>query len=96
MFVGKLSFGLAPVFLVVAGIVAVPTGPFFRYAIGVAMVQYSVLLPLGLYCGQAIGADSRAVRLIQLVGVGAALVAIVYARRFASRAASLESGPGTE
>ena len=81
MFVGKLSFGLAPIFLAVAGIVALPAATFFRYAVGVALVQYVVLLALGFYFGQAIGAGSHAIRLIEYVEVGAALIAIVYVRR---------------
>jgi membrane protein DedA with SNARE-associated domain len=80
-FVGKLSFGLAPIFLVVAGIVAFPAALFFRYAVGVALVQYAVLLFLGFYCGHALGAASWAMRLMQYVGVGTALMVIIYARR---------------
>jgi membrane protein DedA with SNARE-associated domain len=81
MFVGKLSFGLAPIFLAVAGIVALPAPTFFRYAVGVALVQYAVLLALGFYFGQVIGAGSHAIRLIEYVEVGAALIAIIYVRR---------------
>jgi membrane protein DedA with SNARE-associated domain len=80
-FVGKLSFGFAPIFLVVAGIVAFPPVLFFRYAVGVALVEYAVLLVLGFYCGHALGAASWAIRFVQYVGVGAALIVIVYVQR---------------
>ena len=80
-FVGKVSFGLAPIFLVVAGIVAFPAPLFFRYAVGVALAQYAVLLVLGFYLGHAIGAVSQAIRLIQYVGVGAAVIVIIYVQR---------------
>jgi membrane protein DedA with SNARE-associated domain len=81
MFVGKLSLGLSPAFLAVAGIVALPAAIFFRYAVGVALIQYGVLLGLGFYFGHAIGAASHAIRLIQCVGGGAVLIAIIYVCR---------------
>jgi membrane protein DedA with SNARE-associated domain len=96
MFVGKLSFGLAPVFLVVAGIVALPAALFFRYAVGVALVQYAVLLVVGHYVGHATGAASQAIRLLQYVGVGATLIAIIYVRhRLRAYRHNVTSGPRT-
>ena len=79
--VGKLCWALSPAFLVMAGVVAVPAGVFFRYAIGVAVVQYSILMTLGYYFGRAIGPVSGAIRIIQFVIAGVTLVAIVYFRR---------------
>jgi membrane protein DedA with SNARE-associated domain len=81
MFVAKLSWGLSPAFLALAGLVAVPAAIFFRYAVGIAIVQYGVLLALGYYFGHAIGTVSQAIRLIGYIVTGAALVAIVYLRR---------------
>ena len=68
-------------FLAIAGIVAVPAGSFFRDAVGIALVQYGVLMVLGYYFGHAIGTVSQAVRVIGYIAAGAALVAIVYVRR---------------
>ena len=79
--IAKLSWGLAPTLLAVAGIVAVPVAVFFRCAVGIALVQYGVLLGLGYYFGDAIGGVSRAIRVIGSMFAGAVLVAVVYARR---------------
>jgi membrane protein DedA with SNARE-associated domain len=81
MCVAKLSWGLSPAFLAIAGIVNVPMAIFFRYAVGIALVQYSVLLVLGYYFGHAIGTVSHAIRVIGYLVAAAALVAIVYVRR---------------
>jgi membrane protein DedA with SNARE-associated domain len=81
MFIAKLSWGLSPAFLAIAGIVAVPITVFLRYAVGIALVQYGALLVLGYYFGNAIGAVSQAIRIIGYVVASAALAAIVYLRR---------------
>jgi membrane protein DedA with SNARE-associated domain len=81
MCVAKLSWGLSPALLAIAGIVAVPVTTFFRYAAGIAVVQYGVLLLLGYYFGHAIGTVSQAIRVIGYVAAGAALGAIAYLRR---------------
>jgi membrane protein DedA with SNARE-associated domain len=81
MSVGKLSWGLSPAFLAIAGMVALPVASFFRYAVGIALVQYSVLLALGYYFGHAIGTVSQAIRIMGYSVAGATLVAIVYVRR---------------
>jgi membrane protein DedA with SNARE-associated domain len=79
--IAKLSWGISPVLLAVAGIVAVPVTVFFRCAVGIALVQYGVLLGLGYYFGDAIGDVSRAIRVIGYIFAGAVLVAVVYVRR---------------
>jgi membrane protein DedA with SNARE-associated domain len=81
MCVAKLAWGLSPAFLAIAGIVAVPAPSFFRYAIGIALVQYGVLMVLGYYFGYAIGTVSQAIRVMGYIVAGAALVTIVYVRR---------------
>jgi membrane-associated protein len=81
MSVGKLSWGLSPAFLAIAGMVDVPAAIFFRYAVGIALAQYGVLLVLGYYFGHAIGPVSQALRVIGYSVAGATLVAIVYVRR---------------
>ena len=81
MLVGKLSWGLSPAFLAAAGIVAVPIAAFFRYAAGVALVQYAVLLALGYYVGHATAAVSGAIRVTQFMVAAAVVAAIIYLRR---------------
>jgi membrane protein DedA with SNARE-associated domain len=65
MFVGKLAWGLSPIFLAVAGVVAVPADRFFRYAAGVALLQYIVLFFIGYRFGAATATVSTALRLLQ-------------------------------
>jgi membrane protein DedA with SNARE-associated domain len=81
MCIAKLSWGLSPALLAVAGIVAVPVAVFFRCAVGIALVQYGVLLGLGYYFGDAIGGVSRAIRVIGFTFAAAVVVAMVYVRR---------------
>ena len=80
MVVGKLSYGLAPGFLMAAGIVAVPPSRFFRYALGIALLQYGVLLLLGYYLGHAL-VVFHAIRFIPYAMAGVVLMMIVYVRR---------------
>ena len=80
MFVGKLAWGLSPIVLAVAGIVAVPVSRFFRYAAGVALLQYVVLLLVGYYVGAAISTVSTGLRIVQY-GIAVFVVAgLVYLR----------------
>ena len=81
MCVAKLSWGLAPAFLAIAGIINVPVAIFFRYALAIALVQYGVLLVLGYYFGHAVGAVSLAIRIVGYLVAGVALVGIVFVRR---------------
>jgi membrane protein DedA with SNARE-associated domain len=81
MWVAKLSWGVSPALLAVAGIAAVPVATFVSRAFGVAVVQYGLLLPLGYYLGHTIHTVSVAIRLVGYVAAGAVLVALVYGRR---------------
>jgi membrane protein DedA with SNARE-associated domain len=81
MCVGKLSWGLSPAFLAVAGLAAVPVASFFRYAVGIALVQYALLLILGYYFGDAIASVSQAIRVIGFSLAGVALIVIAWKRR---------------
>jgi membrane protein DedA with SNARE-associated domain len=80
MFVGKLAWGLSPIFLAVAGIVAVPPGRFFRYATGVALLQYVVLFFAGYYFGAAATTVSTALRIVQYGIALVVLGGLVYLR----------------
>lgn len=55
MFIGKLSYGIASAFIVVAGTVKMPLRLFFKYGIIVAVLQYGVLLFAGYFLGASLG-----------------------------------------
>jgi membrane protein DedA with SNARE-associated domain len=81
MFVGKLAWGLSPLFLAVAGIVAVPVSRFLRYAASVALVQYVVLFLLGYYFGAVTARVSAALRIVQYGIALGVLCGLVFLRR---------------
>ena len=55
MFIGKLSYGIASAFIVVAGTVKMPLGTFFGWGAVVAVLQYGTLLFLGYFLGESLG-----------------------------------------
>lgn len=55
MFIGKLSYGIASAFIVVAGMVKMPLGTFFAYGSIVAVLQYGTLLFAGYFLGASLG-----------------------------------------
>ena len=55
MFIGKLSYGIAAAFIVVAGMVRMPLLLFLKYGILVAILQYGVLLFAGYFLGESLG-----------------------------------------
>jgi membrane protein DedA with SNARE-associated domain len=55
MFIGKLSYGIASAFIVVAGMVKMPLPVFFRYGIIVAILEYGTLLFAGYFLGASFG-----------------------------------------
>lgn len=57
MFIGKLSYGIASAFIVVAGTVRMPLGIFFKYGSIVAVLQYGILLFAGYYLGASLGGN---------------------------------------
>lgn len=57
MFIGKLSYGIASAFIVVAGMVKMPFSLFLRYGMLVAILQYGVLLFAGYFLGESLGGD---------------------------------------
>ncbi|MSU74620.1 hypothetical protein EXS57_02475 [Candidatus Kaiserbacteria bacterium] len=57
MFIGKLSYGIASAFIVVAGTVRMPLITFFKYGSIVAVLQYGVLLFAGYYLGESAGGN---------------------------------------
>jgi len=75
MFIGKLSYGIASAFIVVAGTVRMPLGKFFKYGSIVAVLQYGTLLFSGYYLGASAGGS--AVHIIENVQYVIAFAAIV-------------------
>ena len=55
MFIGKLSYGIAAAFIVVAGMVRFSLRKFFSYGALVAVVQYFTLILAGYFFGNAFG-----------------------------------------
>lgn len=80
MFVGKMAWGLSPLFLIVAGLVMMPIDTFVRYVVGVAVVQYGLLIAAGYYFGGSVGTVSSAIRTIQFALAGALLAGLTYVR----------------
>lgn len=57
MFIGKLSYGIASAFIVVAGMVKMPLRIFFKYGIIVAVLEYGTLLFAGYFLGASLGGN---------------------------------------
>ncbi|MDB5244305.1 MAG: hypothetical protein JWN18_175 [Parcubacteria group bacterium] len=55
MLIGKLSYGIASAFIVVAGTVRMPLSKFFGYGSIVAVLQYGTLVFLGYFLGASLG-----------------------------------------
>ena len=58
MLIGKLSYGIASAFIVVAGMVRMPLIQFFGYGSLVAVLQYGTLLVAGYFLGNAFGGSA--------------------------------------
>lgn len=74
MFIGKLSYGIASAFIVVAGTVRMPLRIFFKYGSVVAILQYGALLFAGYYLGASLGGN--VVTIIENVQYALAFIAI--------------------
>jgi membrane protein DedA with SNARE-associated domain len=79
MFIGKLSYGIASAFIVVAGMVKMPLRLFFRYGALVAIAQYGPLLLAGYFLGTSIARDAAlAIEYAQYVFLFGGIVLFVY------------------
>ena len=79
MFVGKLSYGIASAFIVVAGTVRMPLRLFFKYGSIVAVLQYGTLLLLGYYLGALLGGSIvKIIENVQYVIAFAAIAIVGY------------------
>jgi len=76
MFIGKVSYGIAHAFIVVAGTVRMPLPLFFKWASIIAVVQYGTLLLLGYFLGTSFGGTVEKVILNVQYVVAVATVAI--------------------
>lgn len=101
MFIGKLSYGIASAFIVVAGTVRMPLGKFFKYGSIVAVLQYGTLLFAGYYLGASVGGS--VVRILENVQYVIAFAAVVITgyylftwymrRKFLKEEKAIEDGP---
>ncbi len=78
MFFSKLSWGLSPAFLAIAGIIEMPVRKFFEYAVLIAFLQYGILFVLGYYFGNSFGTISGLLDNIQYAILVITLFATVY------------------
>ncbi len=79
MFIGKLSYGIAMAFIVVAGMIKMPFGRFLKYGSVVAVAQYGTLLLLGYFLGSAFsGTVLRIIQSLEYVLLGGAILTIGY------------------
>ncbi len=79
MFIGKLSYGIAAAFIVVAGMVRMPLPVFFKWAAIVAVLQYGVLLLAGYLLGNTFGGTAaRAIENVQYIILAATIAISAY------------------
>lgn len=80
MFIGKLSYGIASAFIVVAGMVKMPLRIFFKYGILVAVLEYGTLLFAGHFLGTALGGSAaRIINNVQyVIGFVAIAISLYY------------------
>lgn len=79
MLIGKLSYGIASAFIVVAGMVRMPLRQFFKYGIMVAVLEYGTLLFAGYFLGATFGGTAaKIINNVQYIIALAALVLTAY------------------
>ncbi|MGH7175687.1 MAG: DedA family protein [Minisyncoccia bacterium] len=79
MFIGKISYGIASSFIVVAGMVRMRLRIFFTYGALVAVLQYWTLLGIGYFYGNAFGGTIASIlRDLEIVLAGAMAIIAAY------------------
>jgi membrane protein DedA with SNARE-associated domain len=80
MLIGKLSYGIASAFIVVAGMVKMPLGTFFLYGALVAILEYGTLLLAGYFLGASFGGSAAHVisNVQYIVAVAAIAISAYY------------------
>ena len=98
MFIGKLSYGIASAFIVVAGMVKMPFSLFLRYGILVAILQYGILLFAGYFLGESLGGSITHILSNVQYAIAAVALAIsaYYIFSWYMRRKFLEEKKGTE
>ena len=98
MFIGKLSYGIASAFIVVAGMVKMPFSLFLRYGILVAILQYGILLFAGYFLGESLGGSITHILSNVQYAIAAVALAIsaYYIFSWYMRRKFLEEEKGTE
>src|SRR3989338_9028556 len=98
MFIGKLSYGIASAFIVVAGMVKMPFSLFLKYGILVAILQYGILLFAGYFLGESLGGSvTRILSNVQYAIAAIALaISAYYIFSWYMRRKFLEEEKGTE
>jgi membrane protein DedA with SNARE-associated domain len=74
MLIGKLSYGIASAFIVVAGMIKMPLRIFFTYGALVAVLEYGTLLYVGYFVGASLGGSIT--HIINNIQYGIAAVAL--------------------
>ncbi|HET9641482.1 MAG TPA: hypothetical protein VFP46_01365 [Candidatus Paceibacterota bacterium] len=93
MLFGKISYGIASAFIVVAGMVKMPLSKFFGYGSLVAILQYWSLILAGFFLGASMGGTiERILSRVQYIVLFASIAAMAYyAFSFRMRKRFLES-----
>ena len=79
MLVGKLSYGIAASFVVLAGTVKMPLKKFFGWGAVVAIAQYWTLLAVGYFFGNAVGgATAKILDILQWLVLGISVAGVGY------------------
>lgn len=79
MLIGKVSYGIASAFIVVAGMVRMPLTKFFGYGSLVAILQYWSLILAGYFLGASMGGTvERILKNVEYVLLFAGIAATVY------------------
>jgi membrane protein DedA with SNARE-associated domain len=75
MVMSKLAYGLSTLLLVSAGMVKVPIGKFFRQALAVTLLQYGILMYLGMHFGNALATTDK---YFSYIGYAVAIIVVVF------------------
>ncbi len=80
MLIGKLSYGIASAFIVVAGMIRMPLRDFFGYGALVAVLEYGSLLFAGYFLGASFGGSAANVinNAQYAIGIAAIIISIYY------------------
>lgn len=80
MLIGKLSYGIASAFIVVAGMVRMPLRVFFTYGALIAVLEYGTLLLAGYFLGATFGGTAAKVisNVQYIIAIATILISAYY------------------